>query len=213
MEKLSRQRGKMQQFALCRLVLPMKRPRPARRSRHSAAQESLVRLASQLGLSSCRLEDAFWETRLAAQVDQLLAAGEDELLDAALDQLYQDKDRGYEGLADLIESRSESLTQGDHDLLLIAVPVLAWSRFSIPSGSLPAEAMANLKVQLQAHTLAADTRLALADFFFSPDQLPMGFVDTARLTSRFAKAVLHGKDLHVDPSSIGRKATARGRRR
>lgn len=180
----------------------MKRSRPSRRSRPSPAQESLVRLASQLGLSSCRMEDAFWETRLVAQIDQLLAAGEEELLDNALDQLYQDKDRGYEGLADMIESRAESLTQGDHDLLLIAVPVLAWSRFSIPSGSLPAEAMANLKVQLQAHTLATHARLALADFFFSPDHLPTGFADTAKLTARLAKAALHGKDLHIDPGQM-----------
>lgn len=180
----------------------MKRPRSPRRSRPSPVQESLVRLASQLGLSSCRLEDAFWESRLTVQIDQLLASGDDELLDNALDQLYQDKDRGYEGLADLIESRAESFTQGDHDLLMIAVPVLAWSRFSIPSGHLPAEILTNVKVQLKAHALAADARLALADFFFSPDQLPMGFGDTARFAARLGKAALHDKDLHIDAGQM-----------
>jgi hypothetical protein len=50
--------------------------------------------------------------------------------------------------------------------------------------------------------LAADTRLGLADFLFSPDQLPQGYCETAALMEKLTKAALHGLDLHVDASKL-----------
>jgi hypothetical protein len=41
---------------------------------------------------------------------------------------------------------------------MIAVPLLAWSRFQIPSGSIPAAQMDAVRVHLQAHVLAADAK-------------------------------------------------------
>ncbi|HEY3432500.1 MAG TPA: DUF2863 family protein [Rhodocyclaceae bacterium] len=183
----------------------MKRTRQPRPSRTTPDLDALLKEARALGLSSSRLEDAHWEKRLAAQIDRLLQAGEDDTLNAALDHLFQSEDRGYETLADLLESRTEShTTSAPHsdDLLLIAIPILAWSRFSIPSGQISAPLLDNLRTQLQAHVLAANVRLGLADVLFSPDQLPPGFSATARFTGQLGRQAQLGKNLHVDAGQL-----------
>lgn len=177
----------------------MKRTRFSRRAKQTPDTEQLIRLAGSLALSSSRLEDAFWETRLAALVDRLLADGDEATVNAALDHLYGAGGRAYDELADTVESCCETRREANgQDVLLFAAPVLAWSRYAIPSGSIAAEALANLRVQLQAHVFAADTRLGLADFLWSPDQLPQSYAETAQLTERLAKAALHGRDLKLD---------------
>ncbi|MDP1956555.1 MAG: DUF2863 family protein, partial [Rhodocyclaceae bacterium] len=90
----------------------------------------------------------------------------------------------------------------DQDVLLFAAPVLAWSRYAIPSGPIPADVLATLRVQLQAHVLAANVRFGLADFFYSPDQLPQSYSDTAALTEKLTKSALHGRDLKLDPAQM-----------
>ncbi|HEY6897524.1 MAG TPA: DUF2863 family protein [Rhodocyclaceae bacterium] len=181
----------------------MKRSRFSRRSRVSPGQNTLIALATALGLSSSRIEDDFWENRLIGEVDRLLADADDEALTGALDQLYNRDDRGYEPLADLVESRCESRRNASgQDMVLIAAPILAWSRFTIPSGPIAGEALENLRVQLQAHGLAAGATLTLADFLFSPDHLPAGYCETSQWLDRLAQAAQRGLPLHVDAAQM-----------
>jgi len=185
----------------------MKRSRYSRRAKQTPDTEDLVRLATQLGQSGSRLEDAFWERRLTAVVERLLHDRDDAALEAALDQLFANGGRAYDELADLVESAVETHRHalaggGAQEVLLIAAPVLAWSRFVIPSGPIAAEALAPLRVQLQAHVLAADVRCGLADTLFSPDQLPQSYGETAALAARLGKAALHDRDLHIDAAQL-----------
>ncbi len=185
----------------------MKRSRFSRRSKQTPAVDDLIHLANELGQSASRLEDAFWESRLGSAIDRLLDNGDDESINAALDALYgAQSPRSYDELADLVEARAEGrrlqAAGSEFDVLLFAAPVLAWSRYSIPSGAIAAPALANLRVQLQAHVLAADSRLGLADFLFSPDQLPEGYCETAALADKLAKAAVHGRDHHLDPELL-----------
>lgn len=165
-----------------------------------------MQLARALAQSSSRIEDGFWETRLAARIDKLIKSSDDDSLSAALDTLNKTDQRGCDALADMIEFRCESRgegIQGERDVLLFAAPVLVWSRYAIPSGPIAAEALANLRVQLAAHIFAADVRLGLADILFSPDQLPPSYSETARLTGKLVKAAVHSRDLHLDPGQLG----------
>ncbi|MBM3392202.1 MAG: DUF2863 family protein [Betaproteobacteria bacterium] len=184
----------------------MKRSRFARRGALNRDAELLARLAAGLAASSSRIEDDFWEQRLAREIDRLLRTGNEDTLNLALDHLYGANGRAYDGLADLIESRAESGVLGsagsEHDVALFAAPLLAWSRFTIPSGTLAAGLLAAARTQLQAHVLAGGTRLALADFLFSPDQLPRGFVETYRLANQLAKAAVEDKDARIDPRQL-----------
>lgn len=185
----------------------MKRSRFSRRTKQTPDTEELIRLASQLSLSGTRLEDVFWERRLAVTVNRLLDNGDEPTLNAALDHLYGAGGRAYDELADVVEfcaeTRHHPLTQGGGmDVLLVAAPVLAWSRYAIPSGAITPDVLATLRVHLQAHVFAADVRLGLADYLFSPDQLPQSYSETASLAERLSKSALHGRDLKLDPAQM-----------
>lgn len=186
----------------------MKRSRFSRRTKQTPDTEELIRLATQLSLSGSRLEDVFWERRLAATIDRLLRGQDEAALNAALDHLYGAGGRAYDELADMVENCAESHHHamagagGGQDVLLFAAPVLAWSRYAIPSGPIAAEVLNNLRVQLQAHVFAAEVRFGLADYFFSPDQLPQSYCETAALAEKLAKAALHGRDLKLDASQM-----------
>jgi hypothetical protein len=188
----------------------MKRSRFSRRTKQNPAAEELTHLAGSLAQSSSRIEDEYWQKRLAVAVDRLLAEADDNTINGALDHLYGAGGRAYDELADMVESCCETRhidVGAAQDIILFAAPVLAWSRFVIPSGSISPDHLATLRVQLQAHIFAAETRFGLADFLWSPDQLPQSYAETAQLTERLAKAALHGKDLKLDPAVMPETAS------
>lgn len=182
----------------------MKRSRQKRRGGLGNAAEQLVRLATGLVESGSRAEDRYWEAQLCSVIDELLADDAEDVLNAALDHLYSAEIRAYEELADFIEARAENALRvsDDHEILLLAAPVLAWSRYRIPATSIPAAVLANLRVHLQAHVLADKARLALADFLFSPDQLPQGYCPTAAFAAAIGRAALARQDLHVETEGM-----------
>lgn len=183
----------------------MKRNRFSRRTKQNPAAEELIRLAGNLAQSSSRIEDAFWQKRLAAAIERLLADGDDTTLNGTLDHLYGAGGRSYDELADMVESCCETKridTGTAQDVVLFAAPVLAWSRFVIPSGPIAVDQLANLRVHLQAHVFASDAKVGLVDYLWSPDQLPQSYSETAQLTERLAKAALHGKDMHLDTAGL-----------
>lgn len=184
----------------------MKRNRFSSRKRISADATELSRLAIGLAESGSKLEDLFWQNRLGQLVDRLLHDGAEEDLNASLDRLFDTHAMAHDDLADIVEAQAESCTLLDRgqefDVLLIAAPLLGWSRFSIPAATIPANSLQTLKVQLGAHVLAAGARVALADYLYSPDQLPHSFVDTWQLLQKLGAAALAGCDLGVDASSM-----------
>jgi hypothetical protein len=184
----------------------MKRSRFSRRTKHLPDVDALMQLASSLSQASSRLEDEYWESRTLALIDRLIEENNEEALDSALDGLYSAGGQAYDELADLIEARAESrrlkTASGEFDALLVAAPVLAWSRYSIPANEIAEGALANIRVHLQAHVLAADSRLSVANFLFSPDQLPRGYAETAALADKLAQAALHNRNLSLDASQM-----------
>lgn len=182
----------------------MKRTRIKRRGGLGRNAEKLIWLASGLAQSGSRAEDRHWELGLAASIDEQLEQHDEEVLNAALDHLFSADAAGYDELADFIESRAESVARlsADHDILLIAAPVLAWSRYRISATTIPPAALANLRVHLQAHVLADGARLALADFLFSPDQLPQGYCATAEFASTLGAAALDNHDVHIETDGM-----------
>ncbi len=184
----------------------MKRTRFASRDRISRDAAELQRLATGLSESGGKLEDAWWEARLAELVDGLLQHGSEDDINGALDRLFETNPRAHDELADTVESRAETarldISGKPCDIQLFAAPILAWSRFSIPSGSLPQSTLNALRVQLGAHVFAADNRLALADYLFSPDQLPRSFCDTWSLLQALGTAIQAGEHLGVDTTNL-----------
>ena len=182
----------------------MKRTRLKRRGGLGRDVEQLTWLASGLARSGSRTEDHYWDVRLGAALDQLLMDEGEDTLNAALDHLFNAEPPAYDELADAIESRTEAAAGlgGEHDILLISAPVLAWSRYRIPAAPIAAAMLANLRVQLQAHVLARGARLALADFLVSPDQLPQGYCSTAGFARLMGEAALQDSDVHIATDTL-----------
>ncbi len=184
----------------------MKRTRFGSRDRLSREAAELQRLATGLSESGGKLEDAYWEAQLAERIDSLLKHGAEDDINTALDRLFEANARGHDELADMVESRAEThvleIAGQAFDIQLFAAPVLAWSRFSIPACQLPKNTLQALGVQLGAHVFGSDARLALADFLFSPDQLPRSFCDTWQLTKQLGEAALAGGNLGIDTQGM-----------
>jgi hypothetical protein len=156
--------------------------------------ERLIALANGLNASGSLTEDRFWETQMSALVAKLLENGNDAPIDGALDHLYQTNLGAYDTLIELVENESESVVtmQGDRawQALLIAAPIVAWSKYAIASGTIPREAAQALRVQLQAHVLAEGAHATLVPYLYSIDQLPRHFSELRRLTAKLADAAI-----------------------
>jgi len=164
--------------------------------------ERLIAHANGLNASGSVTEDRFWEAEMSALVARLLENGNDAPIDGALDHLYQTNLGAYDTLIELVENESESVAvmQGDRawQALLIAAPIVAWSKYSIPSGSIARDEAETLRVQLQAHVLAQGARLALVPYLYSIDQLPRHYSELRKLAARLADAAVTGEVPRLD---------------
>ena len=156
--------------------------------------ERLIALALGLNASGSLTEDRFWEAEMSTLVAKLLANGNDAPIDGALDHLYQTNLGAYDTLIELVENESESVAtmQGDRawQSLLIAAPIVVWSKYAIPSGSIARDEADTLRVHLQAHVLAQGARVTLVPYLYSIDQLPRHFSELRRLAARLGDAAV-----------------------
>jgi len=165
----------------------------------SSDSQRLALLAQGMTQAASRLEERIWEQSLDALIYKTLKGGHQSTLDAALEHLFKTDLGAYDALLETVEAGSEScsLEHGSvsYHALLIALPVLAWTRFSIASGAITDEMRLTLCAHLHGHLLASDTHLAMAPTLFSIDQLPRNHTDTFALTQRMAQAAVKGSTL------------------
>ncbi len=184
----------------------MRRSRYISRARHHADADTLAKLARRMSESGSRVEDQLWERRLVELLNDRLARGFEEVIDAALDELSTSNPRAYDDLADLAESCAESATieiDGKaHDGLLLALPVLAWSRYKLPAMALSAAMIDNIAVQIDAHLAARGARCAVADTLYSIDQLPESFGEVRDTAEALFGAATHDGRLKIDAKAL-----------
>ncbi len=181
----------------------MKKSHLPHRTKFPRAVQELTRLAAGLAASGSHIEDTFWENQLEVKINTQLRTGNDQNLEAALELLYDTDQAGYGEFIYAIEAAIEcgTLIHEDrtYDVLMFAAPVLTWSRFSIPSGPIPIAILNNLREQFQTHVLLKNVQFSLADYLFSPDQLPRGYRLTYELAGKLWAAAAGGQDLHMNP--------------
>jgi hypothetical protein len=184
----------------------MRRSRFISRTRQNADAQTLAKLARRLSESGTRVEDQLWERRLIELINDRLARGFEEAIEAALDELATPHPRAYDDLADLAESCSESavieIDGQPHDALLLALPLLAWSRYRLPTQALAAGVIDAVAVQLGAHLAARGARVALADTLYSIDQLPETFGEVRDVAQALFAMALEGGRLVVDAKGL-----------
>jgi len=184
----------------------MRRNRFISRARHQADADTLAKLARRLSESGSRIEDRLWERRLVELVNDRLARGFGDAIEAALDELGADHPRAYDDLADLAESCAESATVEidavAHDALLLAVPVLAWSRYRLPATKLSPAMVENLLAHVVGHLAPRGARCAVADFLFSIDQLPESLGEVRDTADQVFSAAVQDGRLKIDVKSL-----------
>jgi hypothetical protein len=177
----------------------------------SADSQRLVSVSQAVAQSGSRVEERTWERTLDTQLQKLLKTNHQDTIDAALNVLFKGDLAVYDVLMDGVEAVSESSTMTERaddgaevswQALLVAAPVLAWTRFAIASGTIPGDIQNALTAQFAAHLLAEGTRLAIAPTLYSIDQLPRTHAETYALTHKLAQAA-HKAGNGVKPAAPG----------
>lgn len=156
--------------------------------------QRLLTLVQALTLSGSRLEDLHWENLLDTLLSKLLLGRKNTTIEAALDHMLADELEGYEILFEHAETCSESAEVNhagkDYDALLISAPIVAWTRYRLPDGTLSAKQQQQLASGLHTHILADEAKLALMPHLINFDQMPQSFHETRLWTQRLAMQAL-----------------------
>jgi hypothetical protein len=170
--------------------------------RSSPDVERLVADAISLAASGSQIEDLFWEDRLNIRLMRLLKSQNQNVIDAALDQTFRINTVAFEVLADSAETLAESLMM-EHDgqnwdVLLLALPIVAHTRYQIPSGALPVNIIESTAAALHSSIASTDTRLAIVPWLYSIDQMPHSHCQTRLLTEALATAAITASEIKLE---------------
>ncbi len=159
--------------------------------RLSADSQRLVDLAAAMIQAGSRLELRSWQQHLDVLLRRILQQNRQETIDQALDHLFSIHSLAYEPLLEAAEhiSSTDTLEQGNRTVQLIALPILAWTRYAIPCGKINATATSQLAKLLHEKVLAPDARAVLLPALFSIDLLPQTHAETFALTQQLIKLV------------------------
>jgi len=185
----------------------MRRPSKDSTPKLSAESQRLVSLSQALMQAASRAEERAWERQLDTQLQKLLKTNHQDSIDSALNALFKSDLASYDVLMDTVEAVSESAVMVEQkdgvdvtwQALLIAAPILAWTRFSIATGTIPADLLATLGAHFSAHLLAGGTKMAIAPTLYSIDQLPRTHAETYALTHKLAAAAHKGGTIKPAP--------------
>jgi Protein of unknown function (DUF2863) len=178
--------------------------------------QQLITLASHCAKAGSRYEDVFWEREILALATKLMASGKDSTIEAALDSTLGTTDDAeldaHETLLSFCEAAAESSTievdGAKFDALLIAMPMVAWSRYAIPSGPLGenndvgSKTAHALMLALHAHVLADGARTCMSPFLYSIDQMPVSFSGVHKLAQKLVSSAMSDKRPSFDATKL-----------
>ncbi len=175
----------------------MRRPVQRTATKLSADIRRLVALTQTTMAAVSSLEKHFWQHHLNEAIVALLSQTNQNTLDTTLDYLFQQDGDVYDTLVESIEQCSQSCTitqeQQSSDVLLIAAPVLAWTRFSINSGILPDALITALKQLMHTHIFAEHATITISPSLHAIEQLPQHHSDVFELMQLLANPAFKKK--------------------
>jgi hypothetical protein len=164
--------------------------------------ERIVSMSHGLGASGSRIEDRYWQEHLHREIERLLAHGSDASLEAALDHLFATLPPAYEALIEELENSAESSDEELNSALLVAVPIVAWSKYSIASGPIKADLVHECAALIQAHLVLPAVRVRVVPYLFSVDQLPNGLSKTRGMLDDLVADDKAGRAAHFDTHGL-----------
>lgn len=178
----------------------MRRPSKDSSPKLSAESQRLVGISQAIVQAASRVEERACERQLDLHLQKLLRTGHQDTIDATLNVLFKEDLNAYDTLMEGVEAVSESSIMVDqhegvettYQALLVAAPILAWTRFSIASGTIPNDILTTLSAHFQAHLLADGVKMSMAPTLFAIDQLPRTHAETYAATHKLAQAAYKG---------------------
>ena len=188
----------------------MKRQRSKSPLRLTRDAEKLITLSTGLVASGSRAEDRYWESAIMALSEKMMVGGHDAALESALDHTFQSNLAAHDVLIELIESGAEctSIEIDDHrwDALLLAIPLVAWSKYSVPSGPIARDGIDSIVPHLHGHVLASGAKLCMSPYLYSIDQMPRDFSSVHKLVVKLGEAAINGTTPKFDFSKMSETA-------
>lgn len=161
----------------------------------------IANLAQAISQAGSRLEDQDWQNLLDSLVEKNLELRHQSVLDSAAEHVFSNLPDAYEILIESIESMASSgrIKDGDteYEMILIAAPILAWSRFEIYSGAIPVEILRSLTTSWRESLLCKGVQVSLLPNLFSIDQLPQTYCDVNDLMQHTAKDFLKNRNVNL----------------
>jgi len=186
--------------------MPFSQNRPPRLSRDA---KRLLSLAQSLAQSGSRVEDAYWEALIATHLNKLLQGRQNHTVEQVLDTLLEQDVHAYEVLAEQAETASESTTivhqSQAYDVLLVAAPFLAWTRYQLPNGAINPAAQEAIHACIREHLMAPQASVAVLPNLVSVDQMPQSFQEIAIWTQRLGRQAL---GLPTEPCALHQNGEA-----
>ena len=168
----------------------------------SKASQALVDACMALKQSGCIIEDRHWENLIDQKVVDIFNSNKKNQIDRALDFLSSTDNETHDILLEHAETMSESCTLEKNgvifDCLFVVIPVVAWTRFQIPSPALNLKTQAALVNLLKKHISATSVEIAIHPQLCSVDQMPKSFDQTHMWCNALARQALN---LPVTPLS------------
>lgn len=168
----------------------------------SKASQDLVDTCKALKQSGCIIEDRYWENLIDQKVAEIFRSNKKNQIDRALDFLASTDNETHDILLEHAETMSEScVLEKDgtlYDCLFVVVPVVAWTRFQIPSPTLNQKTQTALIKLLKKHISAASVEIAIHPRLCSVEQMPKSFDQTYLWCDALARQALN---LPVTPLS------------
>lgn len=172
----------------------MKRVRKNPSARISKDAERLLQITSDAFDSGCRVEDRYWGQQLETLATELLNAGNDGAVEMALDVSFEKAPEAHDLLAESVEAVSETyyfnVLDQPHQALLVSVPMIVWSKYSIAAGHLKPADVAAIHQHLRDFIFAVESRSIVNPFLYSIDHLPQSFSETRKLLQHMANAIV-----------------------
>ena len=173
--------------------------RPPKKKIQKLAGDALriANLSLAISQAGSRLEDQDWQALLDALVAKNLELKHQSVLDAASEHVFTSQSDAYEVLIEAIESLATSgqIKDGetDYEIMLVAAPILAWSRFEIASGPIPPAILRSLQTSWRESLLCKGVQVSILPALFSIDQLPQDHCAIRDLLHQTAHHFLQNK--------------------
>ncbi|MEP7157248.1 MAG: DUF2863 family protein [Betaproteobacteria bacterium] len=188
----------------------MKRLRSKSPLRLNRDAEKLISLSTGLVASGSRAEDRYWEAAIMTLAEKMMTGGHDAAIESALDHTFKSNLAAHDVLIELIESGAECTTLEINnvrwDVLLLAIPLVAWSKYSVPSGPVSSENVASIVPHLHGHVLADNARLSMSPYLYSIDQMPRDFSSVHKMAQKLGEAAITGTTPKFDFTKMSETA-------